>query len=177
MGRKLTDGGVAEIQKMSPQQLGDVIKQWSGESQPMGARHGDTAANHNSTHFFGVVDWTLTHCFWSTGWEVISKSPSHYSMQLRVLYTQNWVLFIFFGALKSVPRHHVISTIQYLVEVHFWRFRPVFVRYSTETEKKLSQFSSVNGISVYTTQLINILINGPSTIINWHGMENVQIYP
>ena len=34
----------------------------------------------NSTHFFSVVDRTPTHYFWSTGWEVISKSPSHYSM-------------------------------------------------------------------------------------------------
>ena len=29
----------------------------------MGARYGDTAANHNSTHFFGVVNQTLTHFF------------------------------------------------------------------------------------------------------------------
>ena len=38
----------------------------------------------NSTHFFSVVDRTPTHYFWSTGWEVISKSPSHYSMSVRV---------------------------------------------------------------------------------------------
>ena len=39
----------------------------------------------NSTHFFSVVDRTPTHYFWSTGWEVISKSPSHYSMlQMQV---------------------------------------------------------------------------------------------
>ena len=47
----------------------------------MGARHGDTAANHNSTNFFGVVDRTLTHFFWLTGWEVISKFPSHSSLE------------------------------------------------------------------------------------------------
>ena len=34
----------------------------------------------NSTHFFSVVDRTLTHFFWSTGWEVLSKSPSHSSL-------------------------------------------------------------------------------------------------
>ena len=45
-GKETYRWGVAEIQKMSPQQLGDVIKQWSGESRPMGARHGNTAANH-----------------------------------------------------------------------------------------------------------------------------------
>ena len=37
----------------------------------------------NSTHFFSVVDRTPTHYFWSTGWEVISKSPSQYSMVHR----------------------------------------------------------------------------------------------
>ena len=30
--------------------------------------------------FFGVVDQTLTHFFWSTRWEVISKFPSHSSL-------------------------------------------------------------------------------------------------
>ena len=30
--------------------------------------------------FFSVVNQTLTHFFWSTGWEVISKSPSHSSL-------------------------------------------------------------------------------------------------
>ena len=34
----------------------------------------------NSTHFFSVVDRTLTHFFWSTGWEVLSKSLSHSSL-------------------------------------------------------------------------------------------------
>ena len=84
MGRKLTDGGLLRYRKWVPQQLGDVIKQGSGDSRPMRARHGDTAANHNSTHFFGVVDRTLTHFFWSTGWEVISKFPSHSSLSAIV---------------------------------------------------------------------------------------------
>ena len=43
----------------------------------------------NSTHFFSVVDRTPTHYFWSTGWEVISKSPSHYSMGETVLFCAN----------------------------------------------------------------------------------------
>ena len=63
MGRKLTDGGLLRYRKWVPQQLGDVIKQGSGDSRPMRARHRDTAANHNSTHFFGVVDRTRTHFF------------------------------------------------------------------------------------------------------------------
>ena len=44
----------------------------------------------NSTHFFSVVDRTPTHYFWSTGWEVISKSPSHYSMAQRQLRYIEW---------------------------------------------------------------------------------------
>ena len=35
----------------------------------------------NSTHFFSAVDRTLTHFFWSTGWEVLSKSLSHSSLK------------------------------------------------------------------------------------------------
>ena len=41
MGRRLL-----RYRKWVPQQLGDVIKQGSGDSRPMGARHGGTAANH-----------------------------------------------------------------------------------------------------------------------------------
>ena len=44
--------GLLSYRKWVPQQLGDVIKQGSGDSRPMRALHGDTAANHNSTHFF-----------------------------------------------------------------------------------------------------------------------------
>ena len=51
MGRRFTDGGLLRYRKWIPQQLGDVIKQGSGDSRPMGARHSDTAANDNSTHF------------------------------------------------------------------------------------------------------------------------------
>ena len=57
MGRKLTDGGLLRYRKWVPQQLGDVIKQGSGDSRPMRVRHGNTAANHNSTYFL----------VWSTG--------------------------------------------------------------------------------------------------------------
>ena len=70
MGRRFPDGRLLRYRKWVPQQLGDVNKQESGDSQPMGARHSDTAANHNSTHFlvwstgpllifFGRPDWKL----------------------------------------------------------------------------------------------------------------------
>ena len=48
----------------------------------------------NSTHFFSVVDRTPTHYFWSTGWEVISKSPSHYSMLVTLFARPISVLLI-----------------------------------------------------------------------------------
>ena len=45
--------------------MGDVNKQESGDSQPMGARHGDTAANHTDllsgcgqTCVFAVQAWS-----------------------------------------------------------------------------------------------------------------------
>ena len=47
------------------QQLGDVNKQESGDSRPMGAQHGDTAANHmdlqsgcGRTCVFAVQVWS-----------------------------------------------------------------------------------------------------------------------
>ena len=39
-------GGLLRHRKLVPQQLGDVNKQESGDSRPIGAQHGDTAANH-----------------------------------------------------------------------------------------------------------------------------------
>ena len=51
------DGGLLRYRKWVPLQLGDVIKQGNGDS-----RHGDMAANHNSTHFL----------VWSTGPLLIS---------------------------------------------------------------------------------------------------------
>ena len=46
MGRRFPDGGLLRYRKLVPQQMGDVNKQESGDSQPMGVRHGSTAANH-----------------------------------------------------------------------------------------------------------------------------------
>ena len=60
----------------------------------------------NSTHFFSVVDRTPTHYFWSTGWEVISKSPSHYSMG-RTL----WIFSILpvLARIRCIKSHDIIS--------------------------------------------------------------------
>ena len=65
MGRRFPDGGLLRYRKGVPQQLGDVNKQWSRDSQPMGARHGDTAANHTDlqsgcgqTCVFAVRVWS-----------------------------------------------------------------------------------------------------------------------
>ena len=57
--------GVVELQKMSPPTSCRVIKQGSGDSRPIGARHGDTAANHTDlqsrcgrTCVFAVRVWS-----------------------------------------------------------------------------------------------------------------------
>ena len=50
----------------------------------MGAWHGDTAANHNSTHFL-VWSTGPDSFFGSTGLEVISKFPSHSSLHIELL--------------------------------------------------------------------------------------------
>ena len=65
MGRRFPDGGLLRYRKWVAQQLGDVNKQGSGDSRLMGARHGSQSQLYS---FFGVVDRTLTHFFWSTGW-------------------------------------------------------------------------------------------------------------
>ena len=67
-GKEVPRWGVAEIQKRSPstfQQLGDVNKQGSGDSRPIGALHGDTAANHTDLQsgcgrlcVFAVLVWS-----------------------------------------------------------------------------------------------------------------------
>ena len=69
--------GVAEIQKMRPSTIGRCYqtREWG---QPSAARQHDSKSQLYS--FFGLVDRTLTHFFWSTGWEVISKFPSHSSL-------------------------------------------------------------------------------------------------
>ena len=80
MGRRFPDGGLLRYRKWVPQQLGDVA-----DIQPT---NGSAAQQHGSQSqlysFFGVVDRTLTHFFWSTGWEVISKFPSHSSLSAIV---------------------------------------------------------------------------------------------
>ena len=69
MGRRFPDGGLLRYRKLVPQQLGDVIKQGSGDSRPMGVRHGDTVANHTDLLYL------LSGC---------GRPPSHYSMVKRL---------------------------------------------------------------------------------------------
>ena len=62
-GKEVPRWGVAEIHKMSPSTTGRcsrVIKQGSGDSRPMGARHGDTATNHSvvGRSVFAVQAWS-----------------------------------------------------------------------------------------------------------------------
>ena len=66
MGRRFTDGGLLRYRKWVPQQLGDVNKQGSRDSRPMGARHGDTAANHMDLQ---------SRCGRTCAWEFVSGLP------------------------------------------------------------------------------------------------------
>ena len=82
MGRRFTDGGLVRYRKWVPQQLGDVNKQWSGDSRPMGARHGDTAANHTDLQSGCGRTCVFAVRVWSNLWELIWLRTSHYSMVL-----------------------------------------------------------------------------------------------
>ena len=72
--------GVAELQKMSPPTTGRCYqtREWGQPTNGSAARRHGSQSLHFS--FFGVVDQTITQYFWSTGWEVISKFPSHSSL-------------------------------------------------------------------------------------------------
>ena len=85
MGRRFPDGGLLRYRKWVPQQLGDVNKQGSGDSRPMGARHGDTAANHTDLQSGCGRTCVFAVRVWSNLWELIWLRTSHYSMQWPVL--------------------------------------------------------------------------------------------
>ena len=86
MGRRFPDGGLLRYIKWVPQQLGDVNKRGSGDSRPMWAWHGDTAANHMDLQsgcgrpcVFEVWVWV-----WSNLWDLIWLRTSNYSMNIII---------------------------------------------------------------------------------------------
>ena len=85
MGRRFPDGGLLRYRKWVPQQLGYVNKQWSGDSRPMGARHGDTAANHTDLQSGCGRTCVFAVRVWSNLWELIWLRTSHYSMNELLL--------------------------------------------------------------------------------------------
>ena len=65
-GKEVPRWGVAEMQKKwVPQQLGDVNKQGSGDSWPIGARHGDTATIHTDLQSGCGRSWIFAVRVWS----------------------------------------------------------------------------------------------------------------
>ena len=80
MGRRFPDGGLLRYRKWVPKQLRDVNIQWSGDSQPMGARHGDTAANHTDLQSGCGQTCVFAVRVWSNLWDLIWLRTSHYSM-------------------------------------------------------------------------------------------------
>ena len=75
MGRRFPDGGLLRYRKWVPQQLEDINKQESGDSWPMGVRHGNTAANH--TDLLSVCGWTCVFAVqaWSNLWDLMAEPP------------------------------------------------------------------------------------------------------
>ena len=82
MGRRFPDGGLLKYRKWVPQQLGDVNKQGSGDNRPIGARHGDTAANHTDLQSGCGRTCVFAVLVWSNLWDLIWLRTSHYSMLL-----------------------------------------------------------------------------------------------
>ena len=76
-GKETHRCGVAEILKLSPPTTGRCSRHTQPTNGSAAQRQGSQSQLYS---FFGVVDRTLTHFFWSTGWEVISKFPSHSSL-------------------------------------------------------------------------------------------------
>ena len=85
MGRRFPDGGLLRYRKWVLQQLGDINKQGSGDSPPIGVRHGNTAANHTDLQSGCGRTCVFAVQAWLNLWDPISEPPSHYSMGL-VLY-------------------------------------------------------------------------------------------
>ena len=84
MGRRFPDGGLLRYRKWVPQQLGDVNKQESGDSRPIGARHGDTAANHTDLQSGCGRPCVFAVRLWSNLWDLTWLRTSHYSMVVVV---------------------------------------------------------------------------------------------
>ena len=60
--------------------MGDVNKQGSGDSRPIGARHGNMAANHTELQSGCGRTCVFAVQVWSNLWDLISEPPSRYSM-------------------------------------------------------------------------------------------------
>ena len=89
MGRRFPDGGLLRYRKWVPQQLGDVNKQGSGDSWPIGARHGDTAANHTDLQSRCGRTCVFAVRVWSNLWDLIWLRTSHYSMIKTKIFNQH----------------------------------------------------------------------------------------
>ena len=80
MGRRFTDGGLLRCRKWVPQELGDVNKQGSRDSRPIGVWHGVTAANHTDLQSGCGRPCVFEVRVWSNLWDLIWLRTSHYSM-------------------------------------------------------------------------------------------------
>ena len=88
MGRRFPDEGLLIYRKWVPQKLGDVNKQGSGDSRPIGAQHGNTAANHKDLQSGCGRLCVFAVRLWSNLWDLIWLRTSHYSMQVYLYSSQ-----------------------------------------------------------------------------------------
>ena len=79
-GKEVPRWVLLRYRKWVPQQLGDVNKQGSGDSRPIGARHSDTAANHMDLQSGCGHPWVFAVRVWLNLWDLIVLRTSLYSM-------------------------------------------------------------------------------------------------
>ena len=107
MGRRFPDEGLLRYRKWVPQQLGDVNKQESGDSRPIGARHGNTAANHTDLQSGCGRTCVFAVQVWSNLWDIIWLRTSHYAMLHLVPYETNFPIYVWWKCEMSRPAHSV----------------------------------------------------------------------
>jgi len=116
-GKEVPRWGLLRYRKWVPQQLGEVNKQKSEDSRPMGVRHGYTAANHTDLQSGCGQTCVFAVQAWSNLWELISEPPSHYSMLVadENFNNRSWLSDVGFGKQQhwqqreSLSEHHQSS--------------------------------------------------------------------
>ena len=106
MGRGIPDGGLLRYRKWVPQQRGDVNKQWSGDSRPMGAWHGDTAVNHTNLLYLtsrcGRKIFRINLCPYASKYWRFKSFILHFISPFTITHLFKWLRTSFFSLLISI---------------------------------------------------------------------------